>query len=226
MALSTFGDHVLAFFPPFFLFFGWGGWGISSRKSLCAVSWNAMTFNELNGTSRLLHPAVWWLIHVYLQAKLGGRMGGGGGPWVVTITWLKKGGKKEDSKGQRTKWGGGRWVAVLNEVKHHFRWHFHVSQFHVFFFLIKGGSSLKIQWGIKGISLLYETWKHPFSHSSLAHQCLPNKAAIFLLWISTPTLPVVQREDQNLSAVVRHQWDLSLWQQPAERGDCTSVAGV
>lgn len=43
------------------------------------------------------------------------------------------------------------------------------------------------------------------SVSSKQRCCLP-------ALVSTLTLRVVQREDQNLSAVVRHQWDLSLCQ--------------
>lgn len=100
MALSTVSDFV---FPR-------GGGGVSSWLSVCAVSWNPTTLDELNGILSawtaprviLLHPApsqrfCVCLIHVYLQAK-GGREGGGEGGV----------GARRGNKGERTKRGQGR----------------------------------------------------------------------------------------------------------------------
>lgn len=64
-------------------------------------------------------------------------------------------------------------VAALNEVQHHFRWHFHVSPL---LFWIKGGSSLKRHWRKKGNPVIWNikaSFYHLTSISSKQHSYFP-----------------------------------------------------
>lgn len=59
-------------------------------------------------------------------------------------------------------------MAALNEVKHHFRWHFHVSQFQVVVFLIQRGQFFENTVGIKRKFCFIWNMKACFSHSTRA----------------------------------------------------------
>lgn len=110
-------------------------------------------------------------------------------------------------KGQRTKQGQGRGRGVtgsqsvgviINEL------------FSTFFlsFLIERG------WFFELDRKCHFTWNMKASspHSTRAPSVSSKQRCCLPALVSTLTVRVVQREDQNLSAVVRHQWDLSLCQ--------------